>query len=252
MSVVVVVPCYNEEKRLDAAIFRPFVEGGAGVHVLFVNAGSTDGTAAALQRVLAQLGPASSALELPGTGGKAEAVRAGMREAIARGAQRVGYYDADGATEAAEALGLVRELDDERISVVLASRVALLGRDIRRGPLRHYAGRVFATVASLALHLPVYDTQCGAKFFRVTPLLEDVLEAPFTTRWAFDVELLSRLLAGTARHPGLPASALVEVPLRRWVDVAGSTLHASSYAKVFGELLGLAARSSVQRWRGAR
>jgi hypothetical protein len=97
----------------------------------------------------------------------------------------------------------------------------MLGTDIRRFTSRHYMGRVFATMASIALKLPVYDTQCGAKAFRRSKTLESALARPFLSRWAFDVELIGRLLKGTPTDSGIPESAFVEVPLRTWHDIPG-------------------------------
>ena len=122
---------------------------------------------------------------------------------------------------------------DSQCEVVLGSRVKLLGLDIQRRLARHYTGRVFATFASMVLRLPIYDTQCGAKFFRVTPALRESLSQPFNSRWAFDVELIGRLL--TAPEPAV-LSGFIEVPLKRWVDVRGSKLSLPAMIKAVLDL----------------
>jgi hypothetical protein len=86
------------------------------------------------------------------------------------------------------------------------------------------------------LRLPIYDTQCGAKLFRATPELMGRLQDPFLSRWVFDVEILARQIAA-ARVAGLGPEAvegqIVEFPLRRWDDVAGSKVHATDFLKAF-------------------
>jgi hypothetical protein len=129
-------------------------------------------------------------------------------------------------------------LDDEpEVQVAFGARVALLGRHIERRAGRHYAGRVFATVASLALQLPVYDTQCGAKALRATDALRAALAQPFLSSWIFDVELFGRLLRGTSSTSPVPASAFVEVPLHEWRDVGGSKLTVSAMARAGADLV---------------
>jgi dolichyl-phosphate beta-glucosyltransferase len=237
-----VIPCFNEEHRLDVAQMASLADGKT--RLLFVDDGSRDGTRALLERIAAADPSHLRVLALPVNGGKAEAVRAGMARAIDDGAAVVGYLDADLSTPIDEARRLAAVLDDKPgVAVVLGSRVSLLGRDIDRQPSRHYLGRVFATAASLGLGLRVYDTQCGAKVFRVTPSLRAALDEPFTSRWAFDVELLARLLRST------PPSAFEEVPLRAWRDVSGSKMTGSSMLRAGADLLRITVRERLRNPR---
>jgi glycosyltransferase involved in cell wall biosynthesis len=221
-SPVIVVPCHNEAGRLDVSRFAALGEEGS-VRLLFVDDGSTDGTRALLDRLEPAHGV--STLRLSTNVGKAEAVRRGLLHALEGGATTVGYFDADLATPPRELLRMLDLLDErDDLSFVLGSRVALLGRDIKRHARRHYLGRVFATFASIFLRIPVYDTQCGAKVFRVTPAVREALADPFRSSWVFDVELMGRLLRGSETVQPVPLSQFEEMPLREWRDVGGSRL----------------------------
>jgi dolichyl-phosphate beta-glucosyltransferase len=135
----------------------------------------------------------------------------------------VGFWDADLAAPLDALLGFIGVLARKpSVDMVLGSRVQLLGRRIRRKVTRHYLGRVFATLASLTLRLPVYDTQCGAKLFRVTPALKQVFAEPFLSKWVFDVEILARFLQLDQLDSRYLESAIYEFALEQWSDVAGS------------------------------
>lgn len=235
---IIVVPCYNEEKRLEPERFLEF--RGQGVAVLFVNDGSKDRTGEIIER-FAATNDGVGALQLDRNRGKAEAVRRGLLEALTLRPQVVAYLDADLATPPAE---MKRVLDalQEPFRVALGSRVRLMGRRIDRLPARHYLGRIFATAASWSLSLPVYDTQCGAKAFRVTPALEAALSEPFSSRWAFDVELIGRLLRPRGGVSATEPAQFVEVPLQAWHDVKGSKLNPSAMAGAALDLMRIARR----------
>jgi len=243
--VTIVVPCYNEAERLDDESFLRLVDELPTLKWLFVNDGSRDDTEARL-RALAQRRPTRiDALSLAQNGGKAEAVRQGLRAALDDGAEVVGYYDADLSTPPEELRRLIEIMETHDASAVLGARVGLLGHDIHRRSSRHYLGRVFASVASLILRLRVYDTQCGAKLFRRSPTFRAALQEPFHSRWAFDVELIGRLLAGVGGTPALGASDFLEVPLHAWRDVPGSKLRSTAMVGALRDLarIGLALAS---------
>jgi glycosyltransferase involved in cell wall biosynthesis len=237
LTCTVVVPCYNEARRLDLTQIEALGDA-TGARILAVDDGSTDDTAALLAK-LADPDPERYRVLSFGTNrGKGEAVRRGLLEAVADGPDLVAYCDADFATPPAEVARLVAALRaDDEIEVVLGSRVAMLGTDIRRSALRHYTGRLFATAGSLVLGVPVYDTQCGAKAFRVTDALRAALAEPFMSRWAFDVEMLGRLLQADGASTRPADGRFVELPLQTWHEPGGSKLTAGAAVRAVVDLM---------------
>jgi dolichyl-phosphate beta-glucosyltransferase len=231
----IVVPCFNEATRLDVAALARLA-GLAQVTVLAVDDGSTDDTPRLLADAAQSYPGAIAVRTLARNHGKGEAVRRGLLEALMAGADVAGYYDADLSTPVDEMSRLIRVLDEHAdLQAVLGARVAMLGHEMHRRAWRHYLGRVFATMSSAALRLPVYDTQCGAKVFRAGPALQRSLAEPFNSRWAFDVELLGRL-----RSAGVQPEGFLEVPLREWRDVRGSKLRPASALVAGADLVRLA------------
>ncbi len=235
---IIVVPCYNEEKRLDVEAFAGFLAASDGVDFVMVNDGSTDGTLEMLRGLCARFPERVDLLDLPRNGGKAEAVRRGLLHALGSETSLVGFWDADLATPLEAIHSFCRLAQQEpRLEWIIGARVELLGRHIQRRPLRHYLGRVFATVASLVLGLPVYDTQCGAKVFRATPRFRELIAAPFRTNWVFDVELLARLVRQQHELGGPEVGSIIyELPLNEWRHMAGSKVRPGDFAKAIVEL----------------
>ena len=131
--------------------------------------GSTDGTRELLEELRDFAPDVFHVHCFPRNVGKSEAVRTGILKALETDAMYVGFWDADLAAPLEEILVLCSLLDQRPdVDLVLGSRVPLLGRRIGRNSVRRLLGRLFALVASSMLGVRVYDTQCGAKLFRVT------------------------------------------------------------------------------------
>jgi dolichyl-phosphate beta-glucosyltransferase len=243
-DVIVVVPCFNEARRLPGDRFLDCAAAHPRVRFLFVDDGSGDATAAVLAELARREPESMEVLSLPRNRGKAEAIRHGVLTAHARGAALIGYWDADLATPLEELPRFIDRLDRQpEILLVMGARVGLLGRDIRRSVSRHYLGRVFATAVSWLLGLRVYDTQCGAKLFRASVVDRGVFARPFVSRWLVDVEILQRLVhaLGIGRWPD-HVDCIHELPLHAWRDVSGSKLTPTQMLRAAGELLRLACR----------
>ncbi len=234
-DVCLVVPCYNEEQRLPTTELLAFLDSHAHVSLCLVDDGSRDGTLAVLQCLQAQRPDRVLVVPVSPNGGKAEAVRAGVRHACDAGPWPfIGYWDADLSTPLSEVDHLrAALLEHPSCRLAMGSRVKRLGSTIDRRISRHVLGRLFAACASGILGLSVYDSQCGAKLFR-RDTVDVFFGQPFLTRWLFDLEMLVRLRNAIGLD-GMDAAC--EVPLSRWTEVSGSKLGLGAMIAVPLELL---------------
>lgn len=199
----VIIPSYNEERRLPETLERiaAYVRAsGREAEILVVDDGSTDHTAAVAESFRSKL-PALRVISNGVNRGKGYSVRRGMLEARGR---IVLFTDADLSAPIEEADKLFAALDTH--DVAIGSRAldrALIS--VHQSHFREFAGIIFNTLVRLCLRLPFVDTQCGFKAFRREPC-RIIFEQQRIERFGFDPELLY-----LARHHGLRA---VEIPVR--------------------------------------
>ncbi|MDJ1497466.1 glycosyltransferase [Cytophagaceae bacterium DM2B3-1] len=221
----IVIPCYNEASRLKVTEFVQFNKEHSKYVLCFVNDGSKDDTLQQLE-ILKKKCTYPEKIEivsLTQNSGKAEAVRTGINTLLnMENIQYIGYLDADLSTSLDEYTHVVDYLcNNPEFSIVCGSRIKRMGADISREVYRHYIGRFIATLISIILRLPFYDTQCGAKVF-TRNLAENCFSIPFVSKWLFDVEIFLRMKIryGTGNVQQL----IYEYPLQRWIHADGSKI----------------------------
>jgi glycosyltransferase involved in cell wall biosynthesis len=248
-----IIPCYNEPGRLPGEEFRRHLQSQPYLHLVFVDDGSKDDTLGVLRNLCEGFESRTTILSYGLNQGKAEAVRTGINHAMAElQPDLVGFWDADLATPLEELKAFLEVIERRpQVTMIFGARVKLLGRDIVRLPSRHYLGRVFATVASQMLRIPIYATQCGAKLFRVTPYLQRVFEQRFLSRWIFDIEIVTRFQRAYDGSASRLEQVLYEHPLSTWVDVAGSKVRPKHFFIALLDMLRIARQRRSHAWRTA-
>ena len=234
MQTIIVIPCYNEVGRLPIQSFVDFVTSNPSISFLFVNDGSDDDTLGVLNGAVNN-NSNLYLLNLERNEGKAEAVRQGMILGVQKfNPDMIGFWDADLATPLNEINNFIQMMNNYNFDIITGLRLMRLGSKVIRDKKRHYLGRIFATVASNILRLPVYDTQCGAKLYKAN-IVSVLFEEKFITRWLFDVELLARYLHNYGYKKAI--EDIYEYPLFQWVDVGKTRLKKSDFINAPIELL---------------
>ncbi len=222
MKTGIIIPCYNEESRLDVNAFNDFIQSHENYHLCFVNDGSKDNTLGVLNKIQRETPSQVSVVDVKKNAGKAAAVRSGARYLYNRkDVDYIGFIDADLSTDFNDFKKLVDTLhENQELTLVYGSRGKGEGQ-IERNVLRKLFSQIVKLFIYMILGLPIEDTQCGAKVFKrdIIPLAYD---KKFLTRWLFDVEIFLRM----KKHFGGKEimNKMYEQPLERWIHMDDSKL----------------------------
>lgn len=188
-EVSVVVPAYNEERRLPGSLVRIAVyleRHPYASEIVVVDDGSADRTRKAAEAALASCPVPSRVVRYEPNRGKGYAVRRGFTESRGR---ILLFTDADLSTP-------IEEFDRLYAAVESGADVAIGSRALRESRVevhqpwyRERMGKTFNLLVQALVMPGVRDTQCGFKAFRgdvIRPMLPHLM----VDRFAFDVEIL--------------------------------------------------------------
>lgn len=219
--LTIVIPSFNEEERLPKflkqLINQDIIKKAS--MIIVVDDGSLEESAEIIACLCEDIKHQDVDIEFCRrsiNGGKGAAILTGIERSKT---PYVGFVDADGAVDSESIAKVVQMLinsnaQSQQIDGIIGSRIKMLGKEVKRSAVRHYIGRIFATYISLLLNIPVYDSQCGCKFFK-TDIIKPILPHIADKRWLFDTQMLILLY-----HLGYN---IIEYPVD-WRDIRGSKI----------------------------
>jgi glycosyltransferase involved in cell wall biosynthesis len=182
--VSVVLPAYNEERRV-AQVVRRALEIGAG-RVVCVNDGSRDSTGAILDGLPAD--PRMEALHHPVNRGKQAAVKTGLRAALAHpDVSVIALVDADMQNDPAILPGLVPLIGPYDMVIGVRNRGDM-------PPQRRLANSLANLPYRLLAGIPISDVQSGCRLYR-RPVAECLIQN-LTDTGRYTLEHTTMLLFG--------------------------------------------------------
>lgn len=223
MKTGIIIPCYNEEKRLNVKAFKNFVRKENEYHLCFVNDGSKDNTLKVLQEIQ-EVNPSKvSIIDMKKNGGKAAAVRAGSRFLYSFvEINYIGFIDADLSTDFQDFGDLLKTLKtNNELSFVFGSRAKNASEAIEKDKIRSLLSKVINILIVLIVGLSIEDTQCGAKVYRAE-LVPIVFAETFLSKWLFDVEMFIRMKRYYGKEKTI--KIIFEQPLKKWIHMDDSKL----------------------------
>jgi glycosyltransferase involved in cell wall biosynthesis len=201
-SVAVVIPAYNERDKIAATIRS--VPGYVD-HILVVDDGSGDGTAAAARRHAARR-RGVEVLCHEANRGVGAAIATGYARAVTLGAEVTAVMAGDGQMDPVDLPRLLEPIVEGRADYAKGNRFAWPG-GWRHMPPTRMIGSVLLSLATRVAsgYSHVFDSQCGYTAASRRALLAIGPERMFA-RYGYPNDLLSRLGAAGAR--------VVDVPVR--------------------------------------
>ncbi len=184
----VIIPCYNEERRIASTLARihSYLSTKTDPYeIIVVDNGSTDATREKAEACMAEI--PSLRIVSHESFGKGWAVKRGMLEA--RGDYRL-FTDADNSTDIKHVESLLQAIE-EGYDVAIGSR-RIKGAHIAhpQKAFRRALGNIFAWAIQAIIPLGIKDTQNGFKLL-TRKVAEDIFPRQRSYFWSFDIEVLA-------------------------------------------------------------
>ncbi len=211
-----VVPAFNEEKRLPLAIRDIdsfFARFSSEVEILIVIEKSSDQTLNLAQE-LTKDKPHFKVIDNKVHRGKGYAVKSGMLQAQG---DYVFFMDADLSTPLAEVITFLNHFsEDNSVDIIIGSREHNQSEILKsQNPIRKNMGRMFNQIVQQFAVKGITDTQCGFKAFK-KEVVEPIFSRQQIDGFAFDVEILLLAIEYGATIDTLPI---------KWVNDPDSKVH---------------------------
>ncbi len=185
MNLSIIIPAYNEEKRVKATLEHLIEKFNKSCEILIVSE-STDKT----NDIVLEFSETAAFVKLVTSAkrlGKGGAFKKGFENSHG---QIVMLLDSDLPVLLSDVENVISTIGE--VDVAVASREAEGTKILVYPPLvRVFAGKVFSKLFNLLFGLNVKDTQCGCKAFK-REVLGNVLPAVESNGFEFDAELLFR------------------------------------------------------------
>ena len=201
MNFSLVIPSYNEEKRIKPVVenFSDFLSKNIDKYeIIAVCNGCTDTTPKIIS-ALAKKNRSIKLLNFKKKLGKGGAIVQGFKKAQF---DNLGFIDADESVSPEEIMFLLNNL--QNYDCVIGSRKLKNSRILAKQSLpRRISSRVFNIIINALFNLNIKDTQCGAKVFKKRAI-DKIISQIKTKDYEFDVELLWKLKKNKFKIKELP------------------------------------------------
>lgn len=230
-KTALLIPCYNEERRLKIVSIRSFIEQNKGAYdFYFIDDGSKDATSDVILKNLVNY-ENTFLIQLKHNFGKGNALREGFLQIKEMPYEYFGFIDADLDIPLNHIHKLYNKIKDTHYLMAISDRNLFLGFNMFR--LRSIGSMAVVTIANRIIQLnpTLKDTQCGCKLFK-KEVLNFLFKDKFISEWLFDIELFLRL------KKNLPDSRqyICEVPLTILGKTSNSNFKYLENLKIFKQL----------------
>jgi len=185
---VVIIPTYNEKENIERIIRKVFSLDGL-YHILVIEDGSPDGTAAIVKGLQAEFPDRLHMIERSGKLGLGTAYITGFKWSVEQGYDYIFEMDADFSHNPDDLPRLYAACAEEGADLAIGSRycdgISVINWPIGRVIMSYYASVYVRTI----LRMKVYDTTAGFKCYRSRVLNTIDLDKVRMKGYGFQVEM---------------------------------------------------------------